>query len=368
MVVIPAHADGAAADADAGAPAASCTTSPTPSATRSSRCSPTGPTPTREHAARRRRAARRGACSASTRSTRAIPVDAGGAAAFHRAAPRAPLQRNRAALDRLGAQARQARAADRGCWPTGSAPPPFVDLGDVSRLAAGIALRAHARQRHRAAARAPARAGRRGRAPAQPAAARRRRRAAWSRGYGILQPRVATPLPRARATSRSTTGCSPASAASTPTAPPRSEVYQDLFGEGTLHRQGPLNVQAVHAVLGGRLPEGQVLSHDLLEGSLARCAAVTDVTVIEDAPFHADVAASRVHRWTRGDWQLLPFLLQPAALPACAPSTAGRCSTTCAARWSRRCRWRCCAGAGQRRRLAVGGAGAGDRRVHAPGR
>ena len=41
---------------------------------------------------------------------------------------------------------------------------------------------------------------------------------------------------------------------------------------------------------------------------MARCAAVTDITVIEDAPFHADVAASRVHRWTRGDWQLLPFV------------------------------------------------------------
>ena len=67
----------------------------------------------------------------------------------------------------------------------------------------------------------------------------------------------------------------------------------------------------MHAVLAGRLPEGQVLSHDLLEGSLARCAAVTDITVIEDAPFHADVAASRVHRWTRGDWQLLPFLFAP---------------------------------------------------------
>ncbi len=67
----------------------------------------------------------------------------------------------------------------------------------------------------------------------------------------------------------------------------------------------------MHAVLAGRLPEGQVLSHDLLEGSIARCAAVTDITVIEDAPFHADVAASRVHRWTRGDWQLLPILLHP---------------------------------------------------------
>jgi hypothetical protein len=56
-----------------------------------------------------------------------------------------------------------------------------------------------------------------------------------------------------------------------------SEVYQDLFGEGTFTGKGLLDVQAVHAVLGGRLPPSQVLSHDLLEGSLARCAAVTDV-------------------------------------------------------------------------------------------
>jgi len=54
-----------------------------------------------------------------------------------------------------------------------------------------------------------------------------------------------------------------------------------------------------------------VLSHDLLEGSMARCAAVSDIALIEDAPFHADVAASRVHRWTRGDWQLLPIFLAP---------------------------------------------------------
>jgi cyclic beta-1,2-glucan synthetase len=129
-------------------------------------------------------------------------------------------------------------------------------------------------------------------------------------GYGILQPRVATPLP---APSDFTLyhwlfagqcGIDPYSAAS-------SEVYQDLFGEGSFSGKGLLNVQAMHAVLSGRLPDGKVLSHDLLEGSLARCAAVSDVTVLEDAPFHADVAASRVHRWTRGDWQLLPFLLKP---------------------------------------------------------
>ena len=127
-------------------------------------------------------------------------------------------------------------------------------------------------------------------------------------GYGILQPRVITPLPVARDFTlyhwlfAGQCGIDPYSAAT-------SEVYQDLFSEGTFTGKGLLHVQAMHAVLSGRLPDGQVLSHDLLEGALMRCAAVTDITVIEDAPFHADVAASRVHRWTRGDWQLLPFLL-----------------------------------------------------------
>jgi cyclic beta-1,2-glucan synthetase len=130
------------------------------------------------------------------------------------------------------------------------------------------------------------------------------------RGYGIFQPRVATPLPAPNEVTlyhwlfAGQCGIDPYSAAS-------SEVYQDLFSEGTFTGKGLLNVQAMQAVLSGRLPEGQVLSHDLLEGSMARCAVVTDISVIEDAPFHADVAASRVHRWTRGDWQLLPFLFHP---------------------------------------------------------
>ena len=127
------------------------------------------------------------------------------------------------------------------------------------------------------------------------------------RGYAILQPHVATPLPAPREFTRfhwlfaGQCGIDTYSAAS-------SEIYQDLFEEGSFSGKGLLNVRAVHSVLSARLPEGQVLSHDLLEGSLARCAAVTDISVLEDAPFHADVAASRVHRWTRGDWQLLPFL------------------------------------------------------------
>jgi cyclic beta-1,2-glucan synthetase len=135
------------------------------------------------------------------------------------------------------------------------------------------------------------------------------------RGHGMLQPRVATPLATAAGSSTvhgtwfhslfaGQPGLDPYSAAS-------SEVYQDLFDEGSATGKGVIDVQAAAQVLAHRLPEGQVLSHDLLEGSLMRCAGVSDVSLVEPAPMHADVAASRIHRWTRGDWQLLPFLGQP---------------------------------------------------------
>lgn len=129
-------------------------------------------------------------------------------------------------------------------------------------------------------------------------------------GYAILQPRIVTPLPSPRELTwfhrlfSGKCGIDPYSAAS-------SEVYQDLFGAGSYSGKGLLHVQAMHAVLAGRLPEGLVLSHDLVEGALARSAVVTDVQLIEDAPSHADVALWRVHRWVRGDWQLLPILLRP---------------------------------------------------------
>ncbi|MFT7774788.1 GH36-type glycosyl hydrolase domain-containing protein [Roseateles sp.] len=135
------------------------------------------------------------------------------------------------------------------------------------------------------------------------------------RGHGMLQPRVATPLATAAGSSTvhgtgfhslfaGQPGLDPYSAAS-------SEVYQDLFDEGSATGKGLIDVQAAARVLAHRLPEGQVLSHDLLEGSLMRCAGVSDVVLVEPAPMHADVAASRIHRWTRGDWQLLPFLANP---------------------------------------------------------
>ena len=132
-------------------------------------------------------------------------------------------------------------------------------------------------------------------------------------GYGILQPRVATPLPLAGRLTHyhwlfaGQFGLDPYGAAG-------SDIYQDLFGEGSFMGKGLLNVAAMHATLSERFPSDQILSHDLIEGALARCGSVTDINLMEDAPFHADVAAARLHRWTRGDWQLIPVLMHARRL------------------------------------------------------
>ncbi len=128
-------------------------------------------------------------------------------------------------------------------------------------------------------------------------------------GHGILQPRVVTPLSTHHERSpfhamfAGQGGLDPYSNGA-------SDLYQDLFGMGSFTGKGLLHVAAVHATLDRRLPEGSILSHDLLEGSIARCGYVGDVVLLEDHPHHAGVAASRVHRWTRGDWQLLPLMLR----------------------------------------------------------
>ncbi len=128
-------------------------------------------------------------------------------------------------------------------------------------------------------------------------------------GYGILQPRVVTLLPQLKERSlfhamfAGQCGIDPYSNGT-------SDVYQDLFARGTFTGKGLLNVKAVHAVLDQRFPDDTVLSHDLLEGSISRCAFVSDVVLEEDHPHHAGVDDSRQHRWARGDWQLLPLMFK----------------------------------------------------------
>ncbi|MCR4300753.1 MAG: hypothetical protein NUV51_04010 [Sulfuricaulis sp.] len=88
-----------------------------------------------------------------------------------------------------------------------------------------------------------------------------------------------------------------------------SDVYQDIFGEGSFIGKGIYDVDAFRQAVDGRFPENLILSHDLLESAYARSALVTDVGLIEEHPVSYAIEASRRHRWIRGDWQIAGWLL-----------------------------------------------------------
>ena len=94
-----------------------------------------------------------------------------------------------------------------------------------------------------------------------------------------------------------------------------SDVYQDLFGEGSFVGKGIYDVDAFEQALDGRFRENRILSHDLLEGCYARAGLVSDVQLYEDYPSRYALDVKRRHRWIRGDWQLLPWLLPTVPLP-----------------------------------------------------
>ncbi len=87
-----------------------------------------------------------------------------------------------------------------------------------------------------------------------------------------------------------------------------SDVYQDLFEEGSYVGKGAYEVDSFERSLENCIPENTLLSHDLLEGIHGRTALVTSTVLIEDMPPNYLVHARRQHRWMRGDWQLLPWL------------------------------------------------------------
>ncbi len=130
-------------------------------------------------------------------------------------------------------------------------------------------------------------------------------------GYAVLQPRITPSLPTGP---HSTTyqqivsgpgGVDPYAAAV-------SDVYQDLFDEGSYTGKGIYDVDAFEAALEGKVPENALLSHDLFEGLFARAGLLSDVDLFEEFPSNYAVTARRRHRWVRGDWQLLPWILGSA--------------------------------------------------------
>ncbi len=125
-------------------------------------------------------------------------------------------------------------------------------------------------------------------------------------GYGVLQPRVAVDLVSANRSVFARifaghVGLDPYTTAV-------SDVYQDLFHEGSYVGKGIYDVDAFEAALEGRVPENRLLSHDLFEGSYARAGLCTDMQLVDDYPSHYLAFAARQHRWARGDWQIARWL------------------------------------------------------------
>jgi hypothetical protein len=126
-------------------------------------------------------------------------------------------------------------------------------------------------------------------------------------GYGILQPRVGVSVhsasqSRLAAIYSGQTGFDIYTRAI-------SDTYQDLYGEGIFTGKGIYEVATLQAVLDRRFPRNSLLSHDLIEGAYARAGLTTDIEVIDDYPSHYSAYTRRKHRWVRGDWQIVQWLL-----------------------------------------------------------
>ena len=126
-------------------------------------------------------------------------------------------------------------------------------------------------------------------------------------GYGILQPRVGISLPStARSRYAQLYG---SDAGIDPYTQMVSDVYQDVFHEGSFIGKGIYDVDAFELSLHDRFPQNRILSHDLVEGCHARAGLLSDVQLYEEYPARYSADVRRRHRWIRGDWQLLPWLL-----------------------------------------------------------
>src|SRR5208283_2271313 len=98
-----------------------------------------------------------------------------------------------------------------------------------------------------------------------------------------------------------------------------SDIYQDLFLEGSFIGKGIYEVDVFEQALAGRFPENRILSHDLIEGCYARSGLLSDAMVYEEYPTRYSADVSRRHRWIRGDWQLVRWLFPVTPGPGPSP-------------------------------------------------
>ena len=125
-------------------------------------------------------------------------------------------------------------------------------------------------------------------------------------GYGIIQPRIGIDIESANRSlfTRAFAG----QGGIDPYTTAISDIYQDMFGEGIFTGKGIYDIDVFNRILKDAFPDNSVLSHDLLEGSFARAALVSDIELIDGYPSGYGSYMMRLHRWVRGDWQLLRWL------------------------------------------------------------
>ncbi len=133
-----------------------------------------------------------------------------------------------------------------------------------------------------------------------------RKRGAVVSGYGIIQPKMATDL---KSGDRSDfTRIFAGHAGIDPYNSTASEVYQDLFAQGSFSGKGLINVPVYGALMIDAFPENIVLSHDLLEGGYMGCGYASDIEFTDSFPYKVTSYFSRMNRWTRGDWQNIRYV------------------------------------------------------------
>jgi cyclic beta-1,2-glucan synthetase len=128
-----------------------------------------------------------------------------------------------------------------------------------------------------------------------------------TKGYGILQPRITVSLPditgsRYARMHGNEPGIDPYTRAS-------SDVYQDLFGEGSYIGKGIYDVDIFQQVLEGIFLENRILSHNLLEGCYIRSGLLSDVQLFEKYPTTYSADMKMRLRWVRGDWQIFSWIM-----------------------------------------------------------
>lgn len=128
------------------------------------------------------------------------------------------------------------------------------------------------------------------------------------KGHALIQPKVGISMSSSTASifSKVFAGSGGIDAYSTA----ESNVYEDLFDEAIFTGKGIFNVEIFNSLLKDEIPENTVLSHDLLEGSYLRCGLATDIEVIDGFPSAVNSYMLRLHRWTRGDWQILKWIFK----------------------------------------------------------